>query len=157
MCKRVLVIGACALVLGLTTYSTAALADSKHYFYNWHQSHWKYLDFKPYVENYAHTHRPMTRKQPYNYNGDLGPQGIIREFRAAQMLHKFYIDEDTGHSVAEVGPYFYDLSQSDKQKFLATVDGIYNVTRSDQRVLFLKDWNTKRDIGQYSPRGLMIF
>lgn len=146
-------------VTGVSALGSAAVQarDTKHVFYDWNEKHWQNLDFKPYVENYEWAHRPMQRYQAWSFSSDVTPDEAIDGLRAAQLLDKFYIDEDTGHSIAEVGPYFYNLSQTDKGHFAGTIDRAYNVLNSDQRVLFLIDWNTKRAIGQYSKYGLMLF
>jgi hypothetical protein len=139
-------------------FAELAEARSKNVLYNWNESHWETLDFKPYVENYAHTHRPVARGQVYNYDQqERSPREIVADFRAAQLLNRYYVDEDTMQSVAEVGPYFYDLSANDKRNFIATLDRVYNVTSSDLGVMFLQDWNTRKNIGQYTSAGLILF
>jgi hypothetical protein len=157
MMKKILQ-AALLTTIGLTALGGISEArDTKHVFYDWGDRHWDTLDFKPYVTLYDRTHRPMNRYQAWPFSSDVAPNEAIEGLRSSQILHKFYIDEDTGHSVAEVGPYFYDLSQTDKGHFAGTIDRAYNVLDSDQRVLYLIDWNTKRHIGQYTPMGLMLF
>ena len=136
---------------------TSFARESKSVLYDWPETHWENLDFMPHVERYPHTHRPMGQQAPFQYSDDETSRGIIATFRTYNLLNKYYIDEETGLSIAEIGPYFYDLSQSDKIKFVATLDRIYNITTSDQTILFLHDWNTKKSIGQYTNSGLMLF
>jgi hypothetical protein len=99
----------------------------------------------------------MNRYQAWPFSSEVAPDEAIEGLRKSQILDKFYIDEDTGHSIAVVGPYFYDLSQTDKGHFVGTIDRAYNVLNSDLKVLYLMDWNTRRHIGQYTPHGLMLF
>ncbi len=136
----------------------AVQADTKEWYYDWRYRHWQTLDFQPYVEPYNTTHMPMAKVQPWIYpSGQTTPRELVATYRRAELMNKFYVDDDLGVSVLEVGSNFYRLSSTEKRKFITTIDRLYMVTRSQQGVLFLKDWNTKRAVGQFTSRGLMLF
>lgn len=157
MTKTIFVLSMTLSLVVLTTTSKLAQADGKNYFYSWPHSHWETLDFKPYVERYEYAHLPMGHGRVMGYDQSVTARDIVAQFRSANLLHKYYIDEETGLSIAEVGPRFYDLSASDKRHMMVTLDRVYNVTASDLNVMFLRDWNTKKDIGQMTQNGLMLF
>ena len=145
-----------SVVMGVMSYTTQAEAAPKQW-YGRALSHWDRQDFKPYVETYAMTHVPMGAYRQWDYPADMTSFEIVDEWRRVGLMEKFYVDKDLNISILEVGSNFYRLSSSDKRRFLETVDSLYRITSSQQQVLFLQDWNTHKAIGQYTPRGLMLF
>lgn len=136
----------------------AKAGETKSWFYDWTSRHWTYLDFQPYIEDYNTTTRAMNPVKPWVYPpNQTTPRELVNTYRAAQLMNKFYVDEDTGAAVMEVGSNFYRLSQTEKQRFVTTIDRLYMVTNSNRQILLLKDWNSKRSVGQFTRHGLMLF
>ena len=140
--------------------SGQAQANPKPWIWGWWPSHWRNLDFKPYLED---------PKQPHNsqWNGanwhpqdwvdqrDSDENKLIRGFYYADILRDQY--EDDGVPVLEVGPAFYMLGGQDRRRVAETVDYVYKVT--EQRVdgmFMLYDWRTKKAIGSYTRYGLQL-
>jgi hypothetical protein len=149
MCVLVL----CAFMLPFQ----AAFADTKGRFYTWPNQAWKDKDFHPYVEPHMDTHRAMGQYKPWQPPKGMSASQAVEAYRRADLIHKFYFDHETGLAVLEVGSNFYRLSSSDKRRFIELVDRLYAVRVSNLNVLFLKDWNTKKHIGEMTVHGLTLF
>lgn len=145
------------LMGALVGASAQAEARSKEWYYNWSPDHWHNQDFQPYVENYRETHMPMGTFRHWQYERQLTSPQIVRSWKRARLMKKFYVDEDRDISILEVDSNFYRLSSNEKRRFLETVNQFYRITYSPQQALFLRDWNTHQEVGVYTQHGLMLF
>lgn len=149
------------LVLG---FSSAGMADSSKLFgYFWPHDHWRDQDFKPYLENGTDPHGSKWQKnddgsawspsQWLSTNGGNG-LGLIQKWYNADIIRDQFVDD--GAPTLVVGPNFYHLGDSDKRRLLATLDQVYAVTSQKPNMFFLQDWSTKKHIGYYTAKGLVL-
>ncbi|MBI4031471.1 MAG: hypothetical protein HY370_07310 [Proteobacteria bacterium] len=142
------------------TAAGAARAEPKPWIWSWWPSHWKDLDFRPYIEEGQHQHNSQWDKslwEPAHWieqkPGDR--LQIMRDFYKSDILRGQYEDNDV--PVLEVGPAFYMLGGEDRRRVVRTVDEIYEITPMHENAMFmLYDWRTKKPIGAYTRYGLQL-
>lgn len=139
--------------------SGAARAEPKPWIWGWWPSHWRNLDFKPYLEDPKEPHNNQWDRQNWQPQDWIAQKGgadnLVRGFYFADILRGQY--EDDGVPVLEVGPNFYRLGGQDKRRVAGTIDYIYQITAArDDGMFMLYDWNSKKPIGSYTRYGLQL-
>jgi hypothetical protein len=130
----------------------------------WPPSHWRDQDFIPYYSNGTDPHNTQWNDDQLNrqnwspdkwvsWNKGDG-LGLIQKWYTADILRDQMIDD--GVPVLVVGPNFYHLSGYDKRRVIETIDHVYAVTSAMPKMFYLQDWGTKKHIGYYSPKGLVL-
>ena len=128
----------------------------------WNSSHWKGQDFQATVqpENAVMEQSVDPSKSMFAKGGDVSPTEFIKNLKQADIIKRVYNPEYgffwdrqvSDDVVVVVGPNFYTLSYADK----SVVTGM--ISRAYQRRHYgLKDWKTKKTIGQITPQGFVLF
>jgi hypothetical protein len=136
-----------------------ARAEPKPWIWGWWPSHWRNLDFKPYIEDSQQTHNSQwddSNWEPEHWIGQRkSGRDLIRGFYFADILRDQYVDDDI--PVLVVGPGFYMLGGQDKRRVVDTVDYVYQITEAHPNGMFmLRDWRTDKEIGSYTHYGLQM-
>ncbi len=141
---------------------TSAGAQEKASMFGWWPGHWtwtKYQTFNPYLETGKDTQNQQWAAEDW-YVQDWVSQSksgatLVNGFFRADILREQ--DDDAGVPVIYVGPQFYRLGGFDKRRVMTTLDEVYGITKSgEQRLIKVRDWNTKRDIGIFTKDGLQL-
>lgn len=141
-------------------FSGPVRAEPKPWVFGWWPSHWKNLDFKPYIEDPKQPHNSQWNDanwHPQDWVDQRGGEGakLIRGFYYADILRGQHVEDDV--LVLEVGPAFYMLGGEDKRRVAAAVDHVYKVTDSRINGMYmLHDWRTGKEIGSYTRYGLQL-
>lgn len=145
--------------LAMTGFTAKAQAEGKVWVWGWGPSHWRDLDFVPYLEDGKSPHNSQWDENewsPEHWTQQRGSDiAVLRRFYVADVLRDQYFDE--GVPVLEVGPRFYNLSGHDKRRVTEMVDTAYGMTASKMFGMYmLYDWQTKKAVGSYTRYGLQI-
>lgn len=130
--------------------------------FGWWPGHWDWVNYK-HFNNHLETGKD-TQNQQWSeedwYVQDWLAQNkdnlsLIEGFFKSDVFRK--LDEDDGVPVLIVGTSFYHLGGLDKRRVLTTLDEVYGITAApENRVIVLKDWHTKREIGLFTREGLQL-
>lgn len=151
----------CLTLFGLAL-ATSAQAEPKPWPFGWWPGHWtwtSYKKFNPYLEKGKDTQNQQWGAEDW-YVQDWLEQNedslkLIDGFYKADILRKQ--DDDDGVPVLVVGTNFYHLGGFDKRRVLTTLDHVYGITENgDKKMIVLKDWHTKRQIGLFTEDGLQL-
>lgn len=140
-------------------FSGQAHAEGKVWIWGWGPSHWKNLDFVPYLQNGKDPHNSQwndSKWKPEHWSRQRGSdEAVLKRFYTADVLRDQYFDE--GVPVLEVGPNFYNLSGHDKIRIAEMVDSAYGITSDKTFGMFMiYDWQSKKAVGAYTQYGLQI-
>ncbi len=155
-CTRII---ASLTIMAILLFSSTAYAEPKPWVWSWWESHWKDLDFEPYLENGKHPHNSQWDEQswtPQQWAAEpAAAMDLVRGFYTADILRDQYMDD--GVPVLEVGPGFYMLGGHDKRRIVQTIDYAYGVTAEKENGMFLlHDWQTGKAVGAYTRYGLQL-
>lgn len=161
---RFILMGAVCASIGLAAAGTAQAAGSgsgsKPVIWSWWPSHWRQLDFQPYIEHPTQSHTGQWDQdlwKPADWAAQRGGSGmkVISGFYKADILRSQFIDDDI--PVLEVGPAFYMLGGHDKRRVMDVIDSEFQITSSKLNGMFMiRDWKTGHDIGSYTSYGLQL-
>jgi len=129
------------LVLAIFSIGTLSpsYASEKPWVWGWWPSHWKGLDFKPYLGNQKIGQRSLWDNDdwtPEAWIKDAGDEKrIMRDFYATGIVVKQYEDSDD-IPVLEVGDTFIQLSGIDRRRVLQFIDHVFEITKSEENGMF---------------------
>lgn len=121
-------------------------------------THWKNLNYEPYLGNNKITQRGLWEKDdwtPEDWAKDAGsPQRIIKDFYMGDIIREQYNDENNV-PVLVVGDGFMRLSGLDRRRVLSFVDYAFDITASEENGMFyvFSAEDMKEPIGIYNKYG----
>ncbi len=130
--------------------------------FGWWPGHWtwtSYKKFNPYLEKGKETQNQQWGAEDWYVQDWLSQYHdqfvLIDGFFKSDILREQTEDGDT--PVLIVGPNFYRLGGFDKRRVLTTLDSVYGITdNTENAVILLKDWHTKKEIGVFTKAGLQL-
>lgn len=136
-----------------------ARAEGKMWIWGWGPSHWRNLDFEPYLQNGKDPHNSQWNEKDWKpeywteqRSSDLQ---VLRGFYFSNVIKDQYFEDDI--PVLAVGPNFYKLSGYDKRRITKMFDDVYGITEGSENGMFLLyDGKTEKPIGAYTKHGLQI-
>jgi hypothetical protein len=148
--------------LACLALSLPASAEPKAWAFGWWPGHWTwthYKKFNPYLENGKQAQSQQWDAEDWYVDDWVSQvkngQTLIDGFFRTDILREQ--DDEGGTPVLYVGPQFYRLGGLDKRRVVTTLDTVYGITETDKkRIIKLRDWHTKRDIGIYTKDGLQL-
>lgn len=162
MMTRKILILVCFLAVSASLAAPAAAREKSSWF-SWPFGHDEWTDakkFQPYLENSKHPHNTQWADRDWYAEDWIGQRRngmtLIKGFYDSDIFRNQEMDDD-GVPTLVVGPNFYHLSGYDKRRVVHSLDVVYGVTRSRTNgSIILKDWYTKRTIGQFTQQGLQL-
>ncbi len=137
-------------------------AEAKPWVWGWWPSHWKNLDFKPYLGNQQISQRSLwddDQWTPEAWIKDAGDaKRIMRDFYAYDIVSDQYVgDEDI--PVLEVGETYMRLSGLDRRRVLQFVDHVFGITKGEEDGMFYVYYRELDDdpLGVYNKYGLQQY
>jgi hypothetical protein len=85
---------------------------------------------------------------------DQTPQLAIRRFYAVRIFTAQYAEHRV--PVLELGPRFWQLSDLDRRRAIKLVAEHTHVFEKGAKTIVLRDWKTKDNIGEYTPKGMYL-
>jgi len=152
--SKFLTIAVAAAVL----FPHASYAEPKPWVWGWWPSHWRNLDFKPYLGDSKLTQRGLWDKDawtPEAWIKDAGDEKrIMRDLYAADILSDQYTNGDN-IPVLVVGQNFKRLSGLDQRRVLEFVDYVFKITSAEENGMFFVYYreNDDKEIGVYDKNG----
>jgi hypothetical protein len=133
-------------------------AQAKPWVWGWWPSHWKGLDFKPYLGDSQLTQRGIWDRDtwtPEAWIKDAGDEKrIMRDLYAVDILSDQYTNGDD-IPVLVVGQNYMRLSGLDQRRILQFVDYVFKITSSEENGMFFVYYreNKSKEIGVYDKNG----
>jgi len=154
-------------VFALSACSTAPSDKKSGWFFGmippleWPKRHWKAQDFQPSIqpEDAVLSASVDRNKTLFGNAQGLSPEEYIANLKKADIVRSvknlrtgMFKQTLTNDIVIELGPNFYTLSYSDQVVITELLAKSYN-----QDTYMLKDWKTKKLVGQITPDGFLMF
>ncbi len=146
----------------IVAFSQTAHAEPKPWVWGWWPSHWRNLDFKPYLGNQVLSQRSLWDNDtwtPEDWIKDAGDsKRIMRDFYAYDIISNQYTDGDN-IPVLVVGDTFMRLSGLDRRRVLQFVDHVFQITTAEENGMFYV-YHSKLDddpLGVYNKYGLQQY
>ena len=140
---------------------TSAHATAKPWIWGWWPSHWRNLDFQPYLKGEKLSQRSLWDNDqwtPEDWIKDAGDaRRIMRDLYAANIVTNQYEDSDD-IPVLEVGYGYKKLSGLDRRRVLQFIDYVFEITTSEPNgMFFIYYYDKSEPIGLYNQYGLQDY
>jgi hypothetical protein len=95
---------------------------------------------------------------PSMWNADWTPEVTLQRLFEARIFHTQYMagNANAPVPVLELGPKFYKISDLDQRRALKLLADTSGVFAAGHKAIYLRDWKTKEDIGNYSEKGMFL-
>lgn len=146
------------LAVMVTALSGVSKAEPKSWVWGWWPSHWKNLDFQPYLDGEKFIQRGLWDRDtwtPQAWIKDAGDaKRIMRDLYSVDIIRDQYTD-DHNIPVLVVGPTFMRLSGLDRRRVLKFVDYVFKITESEENGMFFvfSSENDDDPIGVFDKNG----
>lgn len=127
----------------------------------WWPSHWKGLDFQPYLKDEKLGQRSLWDNDQWTPEAWIRDAGdarrIMRDLYAADIVTDQYKNSDD-IPVLEVGEGYKRLSMLDRNRIAQFVDHVFEITSSEENGMFFITFKgQKHPIGVYNKYGLQHY
>lgn len=146
----------------LVITSHTAMAGPKPWVWGWWPSHWRNLDFKPYLGNEQLSQRSLWDNDtwtPEDWIKDAGDaKRIMKDLYANDIITDQYMNSDN-IPVLEVGDTYMRLSTFDRNRIVQFVDHVFQITKSEKDGMFYIYYRDLDDdpLGVYNKYGLLQY
>jgi hypothetical protein len=119
----------------------------------------EHYEFTPLVSNHDPQNDLPAQWAGQDWDTSKWPEGLtpelaIRRMYAGRIFTRQYLEKKM--PVLELGPEFWQLSDLDRRRSIKLVADYTHVFEKGHKAIVLRDWKTKKDLGEYTEKGMFL-